>query len=349
MNLDTLGGSALLDRDAERELLRRAVVAAAAAAAACCVLRAAWSGRSRRFLRCHREHDVILLLHATPSSTTCGLHLEPHRAAEQRRLRLGGAIRRDHEQHRAALASEMREPHGELARERGRAIDHQQRERPAPQDHIGAPGRARRIVRTHHPQSLMRAEVRPVARRQRARRIDVRHPLPAPERRLGDPARDGRLAAAPPARAHDLREPAARQPPAGQRGIERREPGRHRRPREMRGSEVIGELLLESGERHLRFVAGEPGIIRPAAKLGVRSREHRVIGCFRPKAPRGQARARSLRPEGTHRRSPTTHTPIAWPPVARSRVFELPQDVDQLPNKPRKRRARPSSVTGYYY
>ncbi len=189
-----------------------------------------------------------------PSSSAPHLHAQSQRAAEERRARFGGpggrAIGRDHQEGGIALSREVRESHREGTRQRGCAIDHQERERPAPQDHVRAPGRAGGVVRANHPQPLVHAEVRPVARRERARRVDVGHPLAAPERRLDDPPRDRRLATAPSARAHDLREPPARQPARRQHGIQLRDPRRHAGADRVRGGEMGSELQLQGGERH---------------------------------------------------------------------------------------------------
>jgi len=189
-----------------------------------------------------------------PPSAAQHLHAQPQRTAEHRGARLGAARRAiggDHEQRGVALAREVREPHRERPRQRRRAIEHQERERAAPQDHVRAPRRTRGILRAHHPQPLVQPEMCPVARGEGARRIDVRHPLAATECRLDDPPRDRRLAAAPaPACADDLREPPARQPARGHHGIQLRDARRHTRLLRVRRSESRGELLLQSGQRH---------------------------------------------------------------------------------------------------
>jgi hypothetical protein len=90
--------------------------------------------------------------------------------------------------------------------------------------------------------------VRPVARVEGARGIDVGDPSAIDGDALDHPAHERRLPA--PAGPDDLREPPARQPATRQRVVERPEPRRQPGSDRARRIEEIGELLLEGGKRH---------------------------------------------------------------------------------------------------
>ncbi len=180
-----------------------------------------------------------------PSSWVAAFQAEPERAAEHRRAARALA---EHEQRGGRLAGEARETHARLPRERRRAVEDDEGEGAAAQQHVGAPRRARRLARTDHPEALALAEVRPVARVERARGIHVGDPAPIGGDALDHPAHQRRLPA--PARPHDLGEPAARQPASRQRRVERLEARRQPGSDRARRVEEIGELLLEKRERH---------------------------------------------------------------------------------------------------
>ena len=118
-------------------------------------------------------------------------------------------------------------------------VEHHERERPAAQQHIGTPGPARGIARSHHTEEGA-VEQCPVSRIEGARGIDTSDTLPPAQRRAHQCANQRRGACA--EGTDQLREPPARNS-AAQRFVEFLESGgegvsRHRRR---------GDNLLEPG------------------------------------------------------------------------------------------------------
>jgi hypothetical protein len=147
------------------------------------------------------------------------------------------------------ISRESLETHADGTRERGRAVEHDEREGPAAEQDVGAPRRARGRWRTHDPESIALGERGPIARRERARGVDVRHPEPRVDGALDDAPHERRLPAA--ARSGHLGEPPARNSARRHRCIERLDPGGESRwPGEIERRENGGELLLEGGEGH---------------------------------------------------------------------------------------------------
>jgi hypothetical protein len=170
---------------------------------------------------------------------------EPHGAAELGRR---AGVVTEHEERAVGVARETGEPHGIRLGEHGRAIEHDEGEGAAAEHHVGAPCAALRVVRADHPHPLGVAQVHPVARVERALRVDVGHPAALGHHGFHDCARDGCLST--PRRADQLAEPAARQPASLQRGIERHDPGRDRGRDGRRWREKPNEL--GEGKRHAR-------------------------------------------------------------------------------------------------
>ena len=135
---------------------------------------------------------------------------------------LGGfRVVAEREEGRVGFAGETGEPHGDAAREDRRAVEHDQPEGAAPQQHVGAPRAARGTVGTHDPQAVRcsaRVDVRPVARRERATGVDVGHPPAGLHRALDHSADEGGLAA--PLRADEFGEAADGETAARQGGVE---------------------------------------------------------------------------------------------------------------------------------
>jgi hypothetical protein len=158
-----------------------------------------------------------------------------------------------HDERRVGVARQPREAHRHRPRERRRPVQHHELERPAPQQHVGTPGRPPGVGGAHHPepQLLVAAsdhpapapplgQRRPVARRERAPGIHVRHPPAAGHGARHElPEQRGPTTPQPP---HHLRQPPPRQPPARQRLVERREAGRYSRSARPRALDYFGEL-----------------------------------------------------------------------------------------------------------
>ena len=126
-----------------------------------------------------------------------------------------------HDERRILVAREADEAKRHLPRERRGTVEHHERERPAAQQHIGAPGAARRIAWTHHAKEGA-IERRPVGWIEGARGIDAGDTLPPAQRRAYQRANQRRGACA--ERADELGEPPARNS-AAQRFVEFRESG----------------------------------------------------------------------------------------------------------------------------
>ena len=154
----------------------------------------------------------------------------------------------DGNQRGVALTRETREPNRDAAREHGRAVEYNKSECAAAQQHVRTPRRTRCIAWANHPDAGPFAEVRPVARRERARRIHVRDPQSCFDRALDDAAHERRLAAA--HRADDLRQPPPRHTFAGQHRIELAHARGQTRSVRFGEVENFGELLPQGSEGH---------------------------------------------------------------------------------------------------
>ena len=153
-----------------------------------------------------------------------------------------GAVAEDHER-RAAIARETGEPHGGRLGEGRRPVEHDEGEGPAPEQDVGAPCGARRIMGADDPHAVSVSQVHPVACIQGALRIDDGDPAATGDRGLDDGAHEGGLPA--PRAPDDLREPPARQSASRQHQVERRDPGGNRG----RAGRGRGKQLNEFGER----------------------------------------------------------------------------------------------------
>lgn len=176
---------------------------------------------------------------------------QSERAADARRtvLVFGG-----NDQGGVGIAREAREAHGDLSREWRRAVEDDEPERATPQQHVRAPGARGRRPGAHHGDTVRRgAKVRPVARRERAARIDVCDPRALRDGVLDERAEERRPPAA--ARAEELGEPAARHAARRERRIERVDPRGQPRALRCGGAEHLGELLLERSERRGHVVS----------------------------------------------------------------------------------------------
>ena len=154
----------------------------------------------------------------------------------------------DHERDVVFLC-EPRQADHDLAGERGWAIEHDQAERAASQQDVGAPGTAIGAVRPDHPETTAVAGFSPLAGGQRARPIDDGDPSPGLDGGLHQVPDESRPSTA--ARALDLRQPPARHPAIRQRAIQRLDPGRDRDALAgARGWQDCRQLLAERGNGH---------------------------------------------------------------------------------------------------
>jgi hypothetical protein len=170
------------------------------------------------------------------------IHAQPDGSPGRQRV-----IFAKHQQYRVALSGELRQSHGHRSRQRWRAVEDHEPERATPQQDIRAPRAALRIGWADDPQ---RAHVRPIARHERPRRVDVRDPLIGPR---DDVTHERCLAATEWTR--DLGQSPSREPTregAVQRLDARRDAGERS---ERSGRRDGGEALFESKESRGRHVS----------------------------------------------------------------------------------------------
>jgi hypothetical protein len=178
-----------------------------------------WVPRGPR--RIEERRGMALL----PPAAGIALHPQSHRAAKHRAppspspspsvaLLIAGSDERC-----PRFPRETREAHRHAMRQDGRRVDHDEAESTAAQQHVGAPGRARRILRPDHPQPAALAQVRPVPRRERPGSVDVGHPPRSGDGLLGHPTKQRCFPA--PARTENFRQPPSWQTPARKCFVER--------------------------------------------------------------------------------------------------------------------------------
>ena len=209
--------------------------------------------------------DISSFLDRDPEPLSSSAHAQPHRASESRRA--GGAHR--HERG-VRFARESREPHRDRARDGWRGVEHDQRERGASQQHVRAPRGASGLRWPQHPEPRDVSQMCPIARRERARRVDVRDPFAALHRRLYYLPEERQLSG----RSHHFREPPARQPARRERAIECLHARRHpRRQRKRRGKQSAKRLDTKRG----RNDCGDSGTHVKSSGAGFRScpKKHR--------------------------------------------------------------------------
>lgn len=180
---------------------------------------------------------------------------QSHRAPDHRRI-----AHRD--QRDVVLFGESRQADGDLAGQRGRAVEHHQVEGAAAEEDVGAPGAPGSGVGADDPEETTGSRVGPLARRERSRAIDERHPATGIDRAHDQlPDECGPAAAA---RALDFRQPAAGNASIRERAIQRLDPGGDRDgTADSGGCQDRRQLLAERGKGHER-VAGRgsraPGV-----------------------------------------------------------------------------------------
>lgn len=174
----------------------------------------------------------------------CALYAQLKGAGHARVLTVGG----EQDERRIARARQSHQPHRHRARQRWRAVEHHEAKGAAAQQHIGAPGAARRVVGAHDPEAIVRAERGPVARGESAGGVHVRHP-PSRAQRGGDElACDGGAPAA--GGAGDFSEPAAREAVARKHRVECGHSGGQPRHGGAPPFDDLGELLTQGGNGH---------------------------------------------------------------------------------------------------
>ena len=172
----------------------------------------------------------------------CPFQAQSHRAPDDR------AVAHDH-QRDVVFFREPRQADRDLAGERGRAVEHHEAERAAPQQDVGAPGALVGAVRPDHPETTAVAGFSPLARGQCARSVDDGDPSPGFDGGLHQVPDECRPSTA--ARALDLRQSPARHPAVRQRAIQRRDPGRDRDAvAGTRGWQDCRQLLAERRKGH---------------------------------------------------------------------------------------------------
>jgi len=176
-------------------------------------------------------------------SSSCG-------AQSQRAREFGGfgGIAED-EERGVGFACEPGEADGDGALEDGCAVEDDERERAAAEEDVGAPCAARGRVGAHDPESLViavGADVRPVARGERACGVDVRDPPAVVHGAFGDVADEGGLAAA--LWADEFGEPAAGEAAVGEGSVGLGEPGGETGGVRAGAGDDLGEVLAEECE-----------------------------------------------------------------------------------------------------
>jgi hypothetical protein len=145
-----------------------------------------------------------------------------------------------------AFLGEPGEPDGDGARDGRRVVEHDQPERVAAQEEVGAPGAPVAGGRADDPEASRRREGCPVGGGQGARGVDVCNPSFVTDG-AGDeePGERGGAAAA---AAGDLGEPAAGDAARREHRVERRDAGRDRVVHRRGRSDDGGDLVAKCGE-----------------------------------------------------------------------------------------------------
>jgi hypothetical protein len=154
----------------------------------------------------------------------------------------------EHEERGVGFACEAREADGDGAREHRRAVEDDERERAAAQEDVGAPCAARGVVGAHDPEPVLvsvRADVRPVARGERAGGVDVRDRAAVMNGAFGDPADERGFTGS--RDADEFGEAAAGEAAVGERGIECGNAGGEAGRAGARAGDDFGEVLAEEG------------------------------------------------------------------------------------------------------
>jgi hypothetical protein len=170
-------------------------------------------------------------------------------AQSQRAGELGSfGVVAEYEERGVGFACETREADGDGAREHRRAVEDDERERAAAQQHVGAPRAAGGVVGAHDPETFVvsvRADVRPVTGGERAGGIDVRDRAAVMNGALGDLADERGFAGA--GEADEFCETAAGEAAVGECGIECGEAGGEAGCARARAGDDFGEVLAEEG------------------------------------------------------------------------------------------------------
>jgi hypothetical protein len=181
-----------------------------------------------------------------PSSGDGGASLARDAQSERAREFGGFGVVAEHEERGVGFARESCEADRDRACEDWSAVEHDERERAAAQEDIGAPCAAGGVVGAHDPEPVLvsvRADVRPVAGGERAGGIDVRDRTAVLHGAFGDPADERGLAAA--WKADEFSEAAAGEAVVGERGIECGEAGSEAGGARARAGDDFGEVLAE--------------------------------------------------------------------------------------------------------
>ena len=171
--------------------------------------------------------DTAPLFDRDRESLSSSVHTQPHRATETCR-----SNRAHDDECRVRFPRESGETHRDGSRDRRRGIEHDEREGGAPQQDVRAPRRLRRFRWAQDPETDAMSQVGPIARSQRARRVDVCSAFAAFHRHLHDLSQQRQLSRS----SNDFRETSPWQSARRERVIERVYARRHpRRLRQRRG------------------------------------------------------------------------------------------------------------------
>jgi hypothetical protein len=157
------------------------------------------------------------------------------------------------EERGVAFAGEAGEPNGDVAGEERCAVEDDEGEGAAAEEDIGAPGAAIGAIGADDPEVIGGArvegiDVRPIARRECARGVDVGDAPSIADGAFDDVPDDGGLPGA--RRADEFSEPSAGESAEWEGGVEGTETGGQARGAGFGGVEDFGELEAEEGEGH---------------------------------------------------------------------------------------------------
>jgi len=183
-----------------------------------------------------------------PSSGDGGARLARDAQSERARELGGFGVVTEYEERGVGFACEAGETDGDGAREHGCAVEDDEGERAAAQEDIGAPCAAGGVVGSHDPKTFVvsvRADVRPVARSERACGVDVRDRTAVVNGAFGDPADERGFSGA--GEADEFGEAAAGEAVVGESGIECGDAGGEAGCARARAGDDFGEVLAEEG------------------------------------------------------------------------------------------------------